>query len=117
MSSTSAITTHVLDTSRGIAAQGLAISLYYHDTIQDKWNLIKHSVTNKDGRCLDLLQMEQFQAGNYKLTFQTSLYFEEFKEKSFFPFVEVIFVVNDPNSHFHVPLLLSPYSYTTYRGT
>ena len=117
MSSTSAITTHVLDTSRGVAAQGLAISLYSRDPIQDSWELVKHSVTNEDGRCVDLLNHKQFKLGGYKLIFQTSLYFEAFKEASFFPCVEIFFNVKDTDSHFHIPLLLSPFSYTTYRGT
>ena len=117
MSSTSAITTHVLDTSRGIAAKGLAISLYSHDSVQESWELVKHSVTNEDGRCLDLLSQAQLQLGKYKLVFHTSLYFEAFKEECFFPFIEIIFSVKDAITHFHIPLLLSPFSYTTYRGT
>ena len=117
MSSTSAITTHVLDTSRGIAANGLTISLYSRDSVQDNWELVNHGVTNEDGRCLDLLNQKPFKSGQYKLIFHTSIYFEVFKESSFFPFVEICFVVKDTNSHFHIPLLLSPFSYTTYRGT
>ena len=117
MSPLSGITTHVLDTSRGVAAKGLAVSLHIHDCLQDRWNLVKHSVTNEEGRCMDLICQEQFNPGEYKLTFQTSLYFDSLKIKSFFPYVEVIFIVRDTDAHFHVPLILNPFSYTTYRGT
>ena len=113
----SAITTHVLDTSRGFAAKGLAVSLHIYDSLQDKWILIKHSVTNEEGRCLDLLSQENFKQGEYKLTFQTALYFESLKVKSFFPYIEVVFIARETDLHFHIPLLLNPFSYTTYRGT
>ena len=113
----SAITTHVLDTSRGFPAKGLAVSLHTYDCNQDKWMLVKHSVTNEDGRCMDLVSHDIFQPGEYKLSFQTALYFEALNMKSFFPHVEVVFTIRDTDSHIHIPLLLNPFSYTTYRGT
>ena len=101
------ITTHVLDVTNGIAAKGISVELW-HDS-----NQVGNGVTNSDGRCLDLSQVNP---GIYELRFRTKEYFDSLRMESFFPFCSVAFEVKD-QQHYHVPLLLSAFSYTTYRGT
>uniref|UniRef100_A0A8V0XY10 hydroxyisourate hydrolase n=1 Tax=Gallus gallus TaxID=9031 RepID=A0A8V0XY10_CHICK len=73
--------------------------------------------TDADGRCLPLLPPGQAEAGTYKLHFETAAYWQGLGHTSFYPFVEVVFTITDPAQKLHVPLLISPYSYTTYRGS
>ena len=73
--------------------------------------------TNEDGRLGDLIDPEDFTRGVYKLRFDTAAYYDVFGLKCFYPFVEVAFNIEDPKQHYHVPLLLSPYGYSTYRGS
>jgi len=110
----SPITTHVLDTARGKPATGIPVSL--HVQSNGSWKEIARGVTNQDGRITDLLQESSLKAGRYRLTFTTDKYLEQ-SGKSFFPEVEAIFEVHDPAQHYHVPLLLSPYGYSIYRGS
>ena len=111
----SQITTHILDTSAGLPAQGVAVSLFQQ---QDKdWTAIASGQTNKDGRIPDLLSPEEkLPTGIYKLRFDTQTYFDRNEISSFYPFVEVVFHISD-QQHYHVPLLLNPFGYSTYRGT
>jgi 5-hydroxyisourate hydrolase len=80
-------------------------------------------VTNADGRCLDLLSSDQHIArgleagGLYKIVFETKDYFDKAGKTTFYPWVEIPFTVTDPDEHYHIPLLISPFSYTTYRGS
>ena len=111
----SPITTHVLDTSRGTPAAGITVILarYSEQGIVD----IARRVTNQDGRVSDLLEPSDFNAGEYHLTFEVGQYFAAQQLESFYPRATIEFKVADPTSHYHVPLLLSPYGYSTYRGS
>ena len=112
----SAITTHVLDTSRGCPAAGVEVELEQLDE-RDQWTPIAHGVTDADGRLRTLLPADVRPApGMYRLVFATATYFNADGRDSFFPRVVVIFRVGDA-AHYHVPLLLSPFGYSTYRGT
>ncbi|CAB4056509.1 uraH [Lepeophtheirus salmonis] len=109
------LSSHVLDTSKGCPAEGIKIKLFKqkdHD-----WKLIGEKITNQDGRVSGFLGWEDFNAGLYKLHFEVSEYFDKTKTEAFFPYVEIVFKIKDPESHYHVPILLNPYGYTTYRGS
>lgn len=113
----SAITTHILDTSAGHPAAGVAVMLE-QQTEEAGWQVIARGVTDADGR-LRLMEEadELFMLGHYRLSFSTGVYFAENGVESFYPEVTVTFTVRDPAAHYHVPLLLSPFGYSTYRGS
>jgi len=111
----SPITTHVLDTSVGRPAQGLGITLEMESG--DGWRLLGKGVTDADGRAANLISTGHVSAGKYRLTFETGPYYAGRQVLCFFPAVEIIFVIRDATEHHHVPLLLSPYGYSTYRGS
>jgi 5-hydroxyisourate hydrolase len=113
----SRITTHVLDTARGQPAAGLRVVL---DLLTDErnWKLLGKGTTDPDGRVRELLPADfQLVAGTYRLRFDTQAYFSAQSTEGFYPEVRVVFTVRDPTQHHHVPLLLSPYGYSTYRGS
>jgi len=108
----SAITTHILDTSRGQPASGVPVSLEQQSG--GAWKLLGHGVTNLDGRLASLLPEDAALAvGIYRLTFDTRAYLPN----GLYPEVTITFQVRDAERHYHIPLLLSPYGYTTYRGS
>ncbi len=108
----SQLTTHILDTSKGKPAKGILITLY-----NSKNELLAKGITNDDGRIGDLLPADQLlEKGIYRLIFETASYFSEQNIKAFYPRVTIEFEITD-NSHYHVPLLLNPYGYSTYRGS
>lgn len=112
----SAITTHVLDTSIGRAAAGVPITLEQEDG--GAWLALGKGVTDGDGRLRDLLPDGQRPSpGIHRLTFDTAAYFAAAGAVSFYPVVQVVFRITRPDEHHHVPLLLSPFGYSTYRGT
>ncbi len=112
----SAITTHILDISSGFPARGVAVIL--ERQILDGWQIIGKGETDDDGRLRDLLASDELmQIGNYRLTFDTGDYFTRQQIEGFYPQVTVAFTVRDAISHYHVPLLLSPFGYSTYRGS
>ncbi|CAN5432628.1 hydroxyisourate hydrolase [soil metagenome] len=112
----SAITTHILDISTGIPARGVAVQLERETS--DGWEVIGEGQTDDDGRLRDLLEAEAIlQTGNYRLTFDTGNYFAQHQIEGFYPQVSVAFFVKNAAQHFHVPLLLSPFGYSTYRGS
>jgi len=112
----SAITTHILDVSKGCPASGVPVMLERQTTTN--WEIIGKGATDEDGRLRDLLNSETvLQTGNYRLTFDTENYFLQQKIESFYPQVTVAFTVRDAAQHYHVPLLLSPFGYSTYRGS
>ncbi|KAM0754333.1 Hydroxyisourate hydrolase [Meredithblackwellia eburnea MCA 4105] len=112
----SPITCHVLDSTNGKPAPEMRIRLDRLNTTG--FTLLAQGVTDGDGRCKNLLQSaEGFEAGIFKITFFTSEYFTKRGLLSFYPFVEIPFEVKNPEEHYHVPLLLSPYAYSTYRGS
>ncbi len=112
----SAITTHVLDTARGRPAAGIPVTLEVL-TGGNNWKPVGHSRTDADGRAKDLQAGAKLEAGTYRLRFDTGAYFRAQGVESFHPEIMVQFAVRDAAQHYHVPLLLSPYGYTTYRGS
>jgi 5-hydroxyisourate hydrolase len=110
----SAVTTHVLDTSRGRPAAGLPVVL--EQAMDSGWNPVGRGTTDADGRVRDLLTSAP-KAGRYRLTFDTGTYFRAAGDTGFYPEVSVTFVVGEGDEHYHVPLLLSPFGYSTYRGS
>ncbi|HSC37068.1 MAG TPA: hydroxyisourate hydrolase [Chitinophagaceae bacterium] len=111
----SQVTTHILDTTTGRPAEGVTITLY--GIQQDSWQPIGKGMTNRDGRIADLLDKTVvLPPGAYKMAFEVAPYFERTGRKSFYPFVEIVFTI-DSNEHYHIPLLLNPFGYTTYRGS
>ena len=112
----SQITTHILDTTRGLPAQSVPITLFSQKG--KGWQEINGGVTNKDGRLPDLLaDDEKLPAGIYRMNFETKVYFEANKEIGFYPYVDIVFDIDASGSHYHIPLLLTAYGYSTYRGS
>lgn len=99
------LTTHVLDTARGVPAEGIPLRLERQEG--SAWTKLAEGKTNADGRCPDFFK-GPLTPGLYKLRFET--------KTAFYPYVEIVFQVSDARHH-HVPLLLSPYGYSTYRGS
>lgn len=111
----SQLTTHVLDTAVGKPAKNMAIKLLQQ--VNDNWVAVSNGITDNDGRITDLLPPEKLLAkGNYKLVFETGTYFAASNIKTFYPEVEIQFTVFD-EAHYHVPLLINPFGYSTYRGS
>ncbi len=111
----SQITTHVLDTSLGRPAAGVPVILEMQKA--GGWHEISKGATDGDGRLQHLLEPGAMLAGIYRLTFETSVYFHARKIHGLYPQVTIEFQVADPKEHYHIPLLLSPCGYTTYRGS
>jgi 5-hydroxyisourate hydrolase len=114
------LTTHVLDTANGVPAAGIAVELYALDGPQRR--LIQTVRTNADGRApAPLLEGEAFKPGVYELTFDVGAYFAgrgaNTADPPFLTVVTLRFTIADKDGHYHVPLLASPWSYTTYRGS
>ena len=110
----SAITTHVLDTSRGCPAAGVPVVL--ERAVDSGWQAVGRGTTGADGRASDLISSAPVQ-GRYRLTFDTGAYFRAVGEAGFYPEVSVTFVAERGEAHYHVPLLISPFGYSTYRGS
>jgi 5-hydroxyisourate hydrolase len=108
------ISTHVLDTSRGRPAMGVAV--YLERASDAGWESVASGVTDTDGRARELLPAPP-PPGRYRLTFDTGGYFTGLGADPFYPEVVVTFVVDDGEDHYHVPLLLNPFGYSTYRGS
>ncbi len=110
------ITTHVLDTSKGRPAEGIKITLQ-RPTSDDQWQDITSGITNSDGRISDFLSKDTvIEPGIYRMLFDTQAYFDQQKIQAFYPYVPVVFQIFD-TEHYHVPLLLNPFGYSTYRGS
>jgi 5-hydroxyisourate hydrolase len=109
------ITTHVLDTSRGKPGEGIAVTLEQRGPGGDYVQMAQ-GATDSDGR-LRTLTTGPVESGVYRLTFGTSAYFESLGQSGFFPSVAICFEITNPAEHHHVPLLLSPFGYSTYRGS
>jgi 5-hydroxyisourate hydrolase len=113
----SVITTHVLDVSLGKPAEGVPVLL---EGAADggAWTPLASGATDRDGRVQNLLEPhEPVGAGQYRLTFDTAAYYRRTGTVGFYPEVRIVFEIRDPRQHYHVPLLLSPYGYSTYRGS
>jgi 5-hydroxyisourate hydrolase len=107
----SPLTTHVLDTARGRPAAGIALTLTAPD------GTVTAGVTDADGRCKTLLERPQFVPGTWRLRFDLAPYFAGLATEAFYPEATIVFTVTRPDEHHHVPLLLAPHGYSTYRGS
>lgn len=112
--SRSRVTTHVLDAVSGRPAVGVAAQL--HEEGGDGWIAIAGGSTDEDGRIADFGPVD-LEAGTYRIIFDTGAYFRAAGTTAFYPEVVLSFTIDDPSAHYHVPLLLSPYAYSTYRGS
>ena len=111
----SQLTTHILDTTKGKPAADVKVILFQQE--RDSWKQIAIGTTNADGRVTDLLKKDtRLAADTYKLRFETDPYFSQQGVQSFYPFIEIVFQVTSAE-HYHVPLLLNPFGYSTYRGS
>jgi 5-hydroxyisourate hydrolase len=115
MSAKSPITTHVLDTSLGRPAAGVPVRL--ERSTADGWEAIAETLTDADGRSSDLMPPGTLESGTYRLGFELDAYFAKTSRSSFYPSASIVFRVNSPGEHYHVPLLLNPFGYSTYRGS
>jgi len=121
------VSTHILDTALGVPAASVEVSMFRMGgggsatdsscANSTSWMKINSKLTNQDGRASAFVSWEDFHPGTYKMFFNTGDYFAKSNTTAFYPFVEVVFEIRDPTSHYHIPLLLSPYSYSTYRGS
>ncbi len=127
MSGKSPITSHVLDTALGLPASGLGVRLDVLETSgdcselvaglrPDNWRVLDTGLTDADGRVSGLLAAGKLEARTYRLTFDTGAYYRAQGSAGFYPRVDIIFEVVETTAHYHVPLLLSPFGYSTYRG-
>lgn len=113
------LSTHVLDTANGCPAEGIRLSLY---RLGDHRELIRQTETNSDGRTdQPLLEGDEIEVGRYELVFEVAGYFEstgaELDDPPFLDQITLSFAIAHPDQHYHVPLLVSPWSYSTYRGS
>ena len=112
----SPITSHVLDTALGRPATGLAVRLDVLDG-SGRYATLAAGATNDQGRITDLVAPGSLEARTYRLTFETGAWFAAAGRPVFYPQVDVVFTVQASGEHHHIPLLLSPFGYSTYRGT
>jgi 5-hydroxyisourate hydrolase len=113
----STISTHILDTSRGAPASGVAVCLEVQNN-DETWTELSHAWTDSDGRVKTFFLVERTVSyGTYRLVFDTEPYYAALSLECFYPQVSVVFKVSDASQHYHVPLLISPYGYSTYRGS
>jgi 5-hydroxyisourate hydrolase len=113
----STISTHVLDTSRGRPASGVAVVLELQNP-DESWMQLAHAWTDADGRVKPFFLVEDnLGPGVYRLIFDTESYFSALKIDCFYPQVTIAFRLDDVTQHYHVPLLLNPFGYSTYRGS
>ncbi|MDP4262486.1 MAG: hydroxyisourate hydrolase [Bacteroidota bacterium] len=111
----SQLTTHILDTSKGKPANGIPVVLCRYSA--NKWKEIARGVTDEDGRITDLLaKTKTLELGTYKLRFEVHHYFARHSIQTLYPYIEIVFQVTT-GEHYHIPLLLNPFGYSTYRGS
>lgn len=119
MAGPAGLTTHVLDTARGRPASGVRIELFRVEGGERR--RLAEAVTNADGRTdAPLIERGNLTAGTYELSFHVAPYFADFEAAAELPFLDVVtlrFTVSDPTQHYHVPLVMTPWSYSTYRGS
>ena len=114
------VTTHVLDTARGTPASGLSVEVWRE--VEGQWSKLKDAKTNEDGRMDNpAIADGELAVGSYEIRFHVAAYFRaagvDLPEQPFLDVVPIRFGVADAEAHYHVPLLVSPYSYSTYRGS
>lgn len=114
----STLSTHVLDTQWGRPAAGVPILLEAQERGGAGWRELARGTTNSDGRVKDFLPAgTSLEPGVYRMTFDTAEYFRAHSVKGFYPYVSVVFEIHSAGEHYHVPLLLSPFGFSTYRGS
>jgi 5-hydroxyisourate hydrolase len=111
----SGITTHVLDTSSGHPAIGVKVVLQILSGRE--WTDVGGGLTDANGRCNSLLGDQSLTAGAFRLLFDAGAYYRELHKDTFYTEIPIVFEVRQPEAHYHVPLLLSPFGYSTYRGS
>ena len=109
------LSSHILDVSQGKPATGVTIHLEKYNPKNKKWSVVDKKVTDSNGRVPDFLPTDKVNTGIYKLTYFTQEYFQKAGTESFYPFIDVVFEIKDAN-HYHVPITLSAFGYSTYRG-
>ncbi len=110
------ITTHVLDTSRGHPARGVEVVLEFRDGRD--WKVLGKGLTDTNGRCNALLaECGQIESGTYRLLFCIGAYYHAQHTETFYAEIPIVFEVLHPEAHYHIPLLISPFGYSTYRGS
>jgi 5-hydroxyisourate hydrolase len=123
MAARAGLSTHVLDTAQGRPAQGVRVELWHIERHagSEKRRKLTAAVTNADGRTdAPLIEHGSLQSGTYELTFHVAEYFADFEAATDPPFLDVVtlrFTVGKPDTHYHVPLVMTPWSYSTYRGS
>ncbi|WP_027388589.1 hydroxyisourate hydrolase [Chryseobacterium gregarium] len=110
------LSSHILDVSKGLPVSGVKIKLEKYNNQSKIWTFVDEKNTDTNGRISDFLPSEKDNLGIFKLIYFTSDYFKKNNTESFYPFIEVVFEIKDKN-HYHVPITLSAYGYSTYRGS
>ncbi|XP_058831177.1 5-hydroxyisourate hydrolase [Topomyia yanbarensis] len=112
------LSTHILDTSRGKPAPNVAISLH-REEVNCSWEKVGEGTTDSDGRFRGFFTEDPaaFSNGTYKIRFEVGQYYEQLKIDTLYPYVEIVFNISDASQHYHIPLLLNPFGYSTYRGS
>lgn len=109
------LSSHILDVATGMPAPGVTVQLEKLDEKTKVWVSVDKKVTDEQGRIKEFLDQQQQNRGTYKLSFFVKEYFSSKKTESFYPFIDVVFQIQD-DKHYHVPITLSAYGYSTYRG-
>lgn len=109
------LSTHILDVNLGKPASGVPVKLFKYDNQQQSWQELDHGITDNNGRIANFLPENKDNTGIYKLTFETDNYFSMQDIQSIYPFVDVVFKIEE-DVHYHIPLTLSANGYATYRG-
>ncbi|WJF89380.1 hydroxyisourate hydrolase [Paraburkholderia bonniea] len=109
------LSVHILSLQTGTPVSGVTVTLEQKEG--DKWQELNHAETNAQGRVTELFPADKtFKTGDYRVVFKTGAYYQSIKQDTFFPEIPVPFRVQNAGQHYHIPLLLSPYGYSTYRG-
>lgn len=109
------LSSHILDISTGKPAPNVPVKLELLNSKTGAWKFMDQKITDQNGRITDFLEKSTAEKGTYRLTFLTEKYFSSTLTKTFYPFIEVVFQIGE-ESHYHVPITLSPFGYSTYRG-
>ena len=114
----SGLTSHVLDTGLGVPARNVRVVLERQDQGAKGWQVLAEQVTNADGRTNNFATAGvTLERGTYQLRFDVASYFLATKRETLYGIVPIVFNVEDPQAHYHIPLLISPFGYSTYRGS
>ena len=109
------LSSHILDVSKGSPATGVTIQLEKYNEQTKNWVWVDKKITDSNGRITNFLPTKNSNIGIFKLTYFTTEYFKRSNLESFYPFIEVVFQIKD-KQHYHVPITLSAFGYSTYRG-